>query len=113
MGRTGRRFTVVAFAVATLLATMLGTAGADYSAQYHGSDKAWVTDTHDHLNVEDRECDGNGVYAEGYHVGGGSNYVKVWDTNGCSKGWGHGDGIDFYKYRLCENRVGCNGWRST
>jgi hypothetical protein len=36
--------------------------------------------------------------------------VTVWDTNGCSSGYGHGDGIDFYQYRVCEQAVGCSGW---
>ena len=30
------------------------------------SDKAWVDATHDHLDVQDGECDGNDVYGQGY-----------------------------------------------
>lgn len=83
---------------------------------WHGSDKAWVDTTHDHLGAQDGECDGNYVYATGLWYDASISTtitVTVWDTNGCSAGWGHGDGIDFYQYRVCEQNVGCSAWRST
>jgi hypothetical protein len=100
-------------AIGVLSTAFLGlTAGTAYGHQvavYHGSDVAWVDATHDHLDVDDRECDGNYVYAQGYDALG---FIQVTDTNGCSSGWGHGDGLNFYLFRICEQNVGCSAWRS-
>lgn len=107
--KTGRRTLVVTLLTASLLGLNAGVAYAHYVDVNHGSDVAWVDSTHDHLDVQDGECDGNYVYAEGYY--GSSNYVKVYDLNGCSSGWGHGDGINFYVFRVCEEGVGCSVWK--
>ena len=105
--------------IGVLTATLLGLGTATVSAHYmevlHGSDRAWVDSTHDHLNVEDRECDGNAVYGQGYwwdSTIGSSRLVTVQDSNGCASGWGHGDGVNFYQFRICEASAGCSAWTS-
>ena len=90
---------------AALLGASAGSVLAHYMQATHGSDIAWVDSTHDHLDAQDNECDGNYVYADGWSDQG---FIRVWDSNGCSAGWGHGDGIDFYAFKVCEQNVGCS-----
>lgn len=111
--RTVRRSGLTALWIVALLALSCTGVAAHDTVAWHGSDKAWVDSTHDHLDVQDGECDGNDVYAQGYWWDAtisSARLVTVWDTNGCSSGYGHGDGIDFYQYRVCEQGVGCSGW---
>ena len=111
----GRRSVLVALFTLALLAVNASIANAHYTEAWHGTDKAWVDSTHDHLDVQDGECDGNNVYATGLWWNPSLSTtitVTVWDSNGCSSGWGHGDGLDFYQYRVCEQNVGCSAWKT-
>jgi len=103
---------IVAGGVASLgLVTVgAGPASAHYSTLYHGSDVAWVGTYHDYLRVQDRECDGNTVYAQGYDR---SGYRIVRDPDGCAAGYGTITGSGFYQYRICESNVSCTSWRYT
>ena len=109
LGVRARAVAVSALATAAFAFTA-GTAAAHFTEAFHGSDRAWVDSTHDHLDVSDNECDGNSVYAEGYDDLG---FLRVFDPNGCNSGYGHGDGLNFYQYRVCEQNVGCSAWRGT
>jgi hypothetical protein len=99
---------IAAFALAQL-GLFSGTAHAHDKTVWHGSDRAWVWGSHDHLDVEDNECDGNLVWAEGYY-GEYETFIRVYDLNGCTAGWYHVDGFDFYTFRICEENVGCKAW---
>ena len=101
----GTRTLLALVFTAALLVTNSGTAHAHYMQSTHGSDVAWVDSTHDHLDVQDNECDGNYVYADGWSSQG---FIRVWDSNGCSAGWGHGDGLNFYAFRICEQNITCS-----
>ena len=108
-----RRAAIVAVLAAALFGLLAATAAAHYTEVYHGTDKAWVDSSHDHLDVQDNECDGHNVFAEGYDS---SGYHSIVDGNGCNAGYGHLDGINFTQYRICEGlsrQYGCSAWRST
>ena len=81
---------------------LVAIASAHYTNVYQGSDKGSVDLSHDHLRISDRECDGNYVYAEGWDNG-QYGYHKVYDRNGCSSGDYHADGVNFTRYRVCED----------
>jgi hypothetical protein len=108
--RIARSTAFIAVLTVALLGWNAGHVYAHYTEVFHGSDKAWVDSTHDHLDVQDNECDGNYVQAAGYSTTG---FTIVTDDNGCTTGWGHGDGLDFTIYHICEVNVGCGGWKNT
>jgi hypothetical protein len=106
--RRGLRVATVGAFVTVLVGWMTTPAAAHTLYAYHintNSDRAWSD--HSHLRVEDRECDGNGVYAEGYDIGG---YLSVSDANGCESGYSHADGTGIYQFRVCERTKGCSDW---
>lgn len=103
--RNGLRVAAIGVSVIAASAFVTGTASAHTLYAYQGSDRAWSD--HSHLRVEDRECDAHGVYAEGYDAYG---YLFVEDTNGCSSGYSHADGLNIYQFRVCERSVGCSPW---
>lgn len=102
---------VAVLGVAILAAVTVGVGPAEAHAMNvtHGYDIAWIDAGHDYLYVEDRECDGNGVYAQAYNAA--NAYVNVWDENGCRTGYNWVRGVNFTRFRVCENRVGCSSWR--
>ncbi len=102
-----RAIGVLGFAIVALLTVMVGPAAAHDIYGTHRNNIGWIGSGHDHLNVEDVDCNGNAAYAEGY---GQHGFTRVWDSNGCAQGHGHGDGVNFYMFRVCENRVGCGSW---
>ncbi len=82
------------------------TATGHYTQAVHGNDLAWVDYTHDHLDVEDNECDGNRVYARGNDASGARG--PKYDPDGCGGSWGHLDGVNFTSYEVCEEGVSCS-----
>lgn len=111
MGLRGRqRAALVGVLAAVAFGLTAGIAMAHYTQISTGNSRAWVDSTHDHLNVSDGDCDGNRVYAEGYDQNG---FHRIFDPNGCTAGYGHEDGINFYQYRLCVEFVACSLWLST
>jgi len=107
-----RRITLrvaIALTGATILAsTAAGTAYASVTAK-HGTDEAHATTNH--LRAYDGERDGNGVYADAYLVDG--QHISIWDGNGAdgSPGPWANVGGTISKFRVCEDHVGCSGWR--
>lgn len=105
--RVAARGTTVLAATA---AVALGSATAADAATtaYHGSDRAQATAYA--LRAYDGESDGNGVYADAYLTNG--VHVAVWDGNGADGNWGPWVGTNprIYKFRVCEDHVGCSGW---
>lgn len=93
---------VVAFVACTMVTAV---ALAHYTEIVQGHDKAWVSSSHDHLNILDNECDGNYTWAEGWD---NSQYGfhRVRDGDGCAGGGRHADGYNFYSYRICEDVTG-------
>lgn len=105
---------ILAVSTTALLAASATPAAAHLVETWHGSDRAAVYSDHDHLLAHDLECDGHSVYAQGVWwnpVISSTIVVTVWDTNGCSGSWEHGDGIDFQKFRVCEESEGCSPWK--
>ena len=112
--RRSRRAVLIAVFTVALLAFNTTAVFAHYTEAWHGSDKAFIFASHDELNVQDGECDGNYVYAQGYWWNptiSSNILVTVWDTNGCSFGFEWARGTDFHTYRVCEQNVGCSAWR--
>lgn len=114
VGRITRRVAVAVCAGAgLLLTTMAGTATAHSLYIYHGADYVGINPSHNLIRVGDRECDGNNVYAEAYYVRYNQNrYAKLWAT-GCGSSPAVVLTGPAYKFRVCENGVGCSGWSYT
>ena len=115
--RNLKKATGLVLAVAALaMLSLAPAASAHYTYIYHGSDKSWLGDSintpgvHDHLGVVDHECDGNGVYAEAY-AHDSTGFYRLWDANGCQVNESNLRGVDFYRYRLCEQNVSCTAWK--
>lgn len=111
MRQVRRWVAVLGFAVVASLTVWVSPADAHSVRVEHGYDAAWLDAGHDYLTVEDRECDSNGVYAQGYTSSG--QYRQVWDENGCRTGGNWVYGPNFSRFRVCEYTVGCSGWRYT
>ncbi|MFY1616669.1 hypothetical protein [Micromonospora sp. WMMD736] len=97
-----------AVAGAMVLTAFWGSpAQAHVMTGYQGLDKAWVSSDHRSIEVQDRECDGHGVWAVVNLASGGSTSVS--DPDGCSGNTGYRSFPDttIASFYVCENTEGC------
>ncbi|GAB2963204.1 hypothetical protein [Saccharothrix stipae] len=105
-------------ALIAMVALVFGAAPASAytTPATHGSDYAETLGVNDDIiQVCDREADGHGVYTE-YYLNNGS-YHKRGDSNGsaspCAKDDWTATAYWVARYRVCEDTVGCSGYRYT
>ena len=107
--RTTTRGGAALAGAAIVVLASAGTAEAATRAD-HGAD--WAEATAYCMRAYDGERDGNGVYADAYHVNG--YHRSVWDGNGADGNagpWGCYYDSRIYRFRVCEDHVGCSSWR--
>ena len=94
--------------IAALAAVVVPAAHAHYTYVYHGSDLLSIGSGHDTASACDRESDGHLVYGDLILSNG--NRVRVWDNvdDLCSS---RTFGSPIRDFRLCEETVGCTGWK--
>ena len=80
---------------------------------WHGYDKACVSEGHSVISACDGESDGHAVRAHWTIVFTGPLRVGDWDTTSdyfvCAR---NSMSLDTDDFRICENDVGCSGWKA-
>lgn len=105
---------IVAVAMLGAVLGLLSATPADAhpTSVKHGADVAQVGPNHHTITWCDKEGDGHRVYAQ-YRV----EFFTIttgYDPNGNRPGCGRQtDSWAIYDYRVCEEGVGCSGWRRT
>ncbi|MDQ3933506.1 MAG: hypothetical protein M3340_02620 [Actinomycetota bacterium] len=89
------------------------SAGAHATCVEHTYDKACVNEVHDTIRACDGEADGHAVRAHWrvYMAPSWTIFAGSWDTTTNSGCVYDPLPLDAREFRICENDVGCSGWK--